>query len=93
MVGYLAGYSGQIVVANSPHYPKIAGWINKNAALTIFVLSAFPNPLFDLAGITAGIFRVPIWKFFIFCWLGITLKMLFISFLGAYSFDLVSRFF
>ena len=84
-VGYIAGYSGQVVVENRPQYEKIVQWMNKNAPLTIFSLAAIPNPFFDLAGIAAGMFRVPLRTFMFYCWLGVTLKMLIFSFLGAYS--------
>ncbi len=92
-VGYIAGFSGQVTVENRPQYNRIMVWMNKNAPITIFLLASFPNPFFDLAGIAAGIFRVPILKFFFFCWLGVTLKMMVFSFLGAYAFDFFSRLF
>ena len=92
-VGYIAGYSGQVVVENRPQYEKIVQWMKKNAPLTIFSLAAIPNPFFDLAGIAAGMFRVPLRTFMFYCWLGVTLKMLIFAFLGAYSIGFLDKLF
>ncbi len=92
-VGYLAGYSGQAVIEKRQEYERIAAWMKKNAPATIFLLSVIPNPFFDLAGIAAGAFRIPIQKFLLYCWAGETLKMLFFAYLGSYSISLIESFF
>ncbi len=56
--GYLAGYSGQELIDNSPRYTRMASWMQRYGALTIFVLALIPNPLFDVAGIVAGALRM-----------------------------------
>ena len=48
---------------------------------SFFVLAVIPNPLFDIAGITAGVIRFPVWKFLLTAWAGKTLKA--ILFAGA----------
>jgi len=63
MTGYLLGYSGRMAVPDNKNYEKIVGWMSKWGSLTIFLLALIPNPLFDLAGIAAGILKYPIWKF------------------------------
>jgi membrane protein DedA with SNARE-associated domain len=40
----------------------------------IFVMSLIPNPVFDIAGITAGMMRIPFWMFLIAAWAGNVLK-------------------
>jgi membrane protein YqaA with SNARE-associated domain len=82
-IGYLAGYSGQGIAGRAKIYDKLEGWMRKNGILTVFVLSAIPNPIFDLAGLIAGILKMPFVKFFVACWLGETLKMLVFSLAGA----------
>ena len=85
--GYLAGFSGQAVVENAQAYNRVQPWIQKYGAWAILVLSAIPNPFFDLAGIAAGVAKIPIWKFLLFCWVGQLIKMAMFAYAGAYSID------
>ncbi|MGE5249836.1 MAG: VTT domain-containing protein, partial [Bacteroidota bacterium] len=57
--GYLAGFSGQAVVERADVYARIQPWIRKYGGWAILLLAAVPNPFFDLAGIAAGISRMP----------------------------------
>jgi membrane protein YqaA with SNARE-associated domain len=66
--GYLAGFSGQAIVENTQIYNRISPWVQKYGVWAILVLSAIPNPFFDLAGIAAGVAKIPVWKFLLFCW-------------------------
>lgn len=81
--GYLAGFSGQGVVENKPIYQRLYQWMSKNGFLAVFLLSAIPNPFFDLAGMAAGILKMPVNRFLLFCWLGETCKMLLFAIAGA----------
>jgi membrane protein YqaA with SNARE-associated domain len=86
--GYLAGYSGQLVLENARIYQRIAGWMTDHrpiAFLMIFLLAAVPNPFFDLAGIAAGALRFPIGHFLLWVWLGKLVKMLLFAYAGYYS--------
>jgi len=85
LTGYLAGYGGSAVIEDSERFERVKPWIERRGFLTVFVLSAIPNPLFDLAGIAAGMVRFPVTKFLIACWLGKTLKALVIAYLGKLS--------
>jgi uncharacterized membrane protein YdjX (TVP38/TMEM64 family) len=91
--GYLAGFSGQALVENSKAYNRVSPWVQKYGVWAILVLSAFPNPFFDLAGIAAGVAKIPVWKFLLFCWVGQIIKMSMFAFAGAYSIDWISNFF
>jgi membrane protein DedA with SNARE-associated domain len=84
LTGYLAGYGGSAVIEDRKRYEQLKGWMQRNGFLTIFVLSAIPNPLFDLAGITAGMLHMPVYKFMLACWLGKTLKAIVVALLGYY---------
>jgi membrane protein YqaA with SNARE-associated domain len=53
--------------------------------LTLFVLSAIPNPLFEVAGLTAGSVRMNFWRFMLSVAAGKILRGLILAFLGAYS--------
>ncbi|MBK9781556.1 MAG: VTT domain-containing protein [Anaerolineales bacterium] len=93
MTGYLAGYSGQAAVENTQLYNRILPFLQKYGAWVILVLSSFPNPFFDVAGIAAGIAKIPIWQFMLACWVGQTIKMGLFAFAGAYSLDWIASFY
>ncbi len=88
--GYLAGFGGQVVVARLELYQKLTFWMQKHGPITVFVLSAIPNPFFDIAGMTAGALKMPFHIFFLWCLLGQTVKMLIFAYLGS---GFLSRFF
>ena len=85
LTGYLAGFSSQAVAERTSIYQRFESWMRRNGPLTVVLLSAIPNPFFDLAGATAGMLKMPVYKFLIFCWIGETLKMLFFAFGGSLS--------
>ena len=92
--GYLAGYGGGAIIEaeNRGRYQRLESWMRRHGALTIFVLSVIPNPLFDLAGIAAGALHYPVWRFLLFCFLGKTVKGLVLAFAGAQSVEWIDRF-
>jgi membrane protein DedA with SNARE-associated domain len=83
--GYLAGYSGQAVVERTDIYIRIEPWVRKYGGWAILVLSAIPNPFFDIAGVAAGISKMPMRRFLFFCWIGQLIKMTLFALAGAYS--------
>ncbi len=54
---------------------------------TLLVLSAVPNPAFELAGITAGAVRMRFWRFMVAVLIGKNVRGLLLAFLGAYAID------
>ncbi len=90
LTGFLAGYSGRSVVERNPTYQQTLPFVQKYGIWAIFLLAAIPNPLFDLAGIAAGVTRIPLLKFLAFCWLGQMLKMIFFSLAGYYSIEWIT---
>jgi len=89
MTGYLAGIGGRAIIGDKKAYARLVDWMQRRGGITVFVLSAIPNPFIDLAGIAAGTLRYPVWRFLLFCWLGKTLKTLFIAWAGAQSLGLI----
>lgn len=83
--GYLAGFSGQAVIERMDVYEKIVPWVEKYGTFAIFVLAAIPNPFFDLAGIAAGITRIPLKSFLLACWLGQLIKNSIFAYAGVHS--------
>jgi uncharacterized membrane protein YdjX (TVP38/TMEM64 family) len=91
--GYLAGFSGQAVIERGDVYQRIKPWVDKYGGWAIMVLSAIPNPFFDVAGIAAGIAKMPIKTFLIFTWIGQIIKMAIFAFAGKYSIQFFTSFF
>ncbi len=89
--GYLAGFSGRAVVENSKRYERLVGWMRKNGDVTILVLAFIPNPAFDLAGIIAGVLKMPVGRFLLNCVIGKILKMLMFAYAGSWLIELLSR--
>ncbi len=85
LVGYLAGYSGQGIVEHSEVFARIEPWVRRYGVFAIFIFAALPNPFFDIAGIAAGIMKMPVLQFFTACWLGQLVKMLAFAFAGSAS--------
>ncbi len=83
--GYLAGFSGQAVVEHTDIYNKFKAWIEKYGFMAILILAALPNPFFDVAGVAAGILKMPVSKFLLAVWIGVTIKMFIFAFVGSTS--------
>ena len=92
ITGYMAGFSGQIVLENNKTYLRLEQWMRRRGMIVIFILSFIPNPLFDLAGAVAGVLRFPLWKFLIACFLGKTPRNILVAYAGAWSLSYVLEF-
>ncbi len=93
LTGYLVGYGGKVVIKNDKKLERIEGWMKKHGLWVLFILSAIPNPLFDLAGIVAGATGVPVYRYLLVVTLGKMVKFIAISYLGAGSIGLLERYF
>lgn len=91
LMGYLAGYGGQAVARKFRMYHRVEGWMKKRGTLTIFLASAIPNPVIKLATAAAGALNYPVWKFFLACWGGKTIKSLGFAFAGWGLFTGIKR--
>jgi len=87
--GYMAGFSGRAVVENSERYERVVKWMRKYGDVTILVLAFIPNPLFDLAGMVAGVLKMPVWKFLVYCVIGKILKMMMFAYAGDWVMNLI----
>ncbi|MCD6567883.1 MAG: VTT domain-containing protein [Dehalococcoidia bacterium] len=85
ITGYYAGYFGKkVMLADSmPGYDRFAGWMKKYGLWAIWAISFQPLLPVDIAGITAGISRLPLWKFLLPCWAGKFPKYLIFCSFGA----------
>ena len=89
LTGYLAGFSGQGIIENRKWYDRFERWMKKYGDITIFVLAIIPNPLFDVAGMTAGALKLPVWRYLIWVTLGKIIKMMIFAYFGAYLSSLI----
>lgn len=83
--GYLAGYSGSNLATSSRLYPRVQRWVAQWGVVTIFVLAFIPSPVFDLAGIAAGVLRMRFRKYFLACTAGKLLRFVGIAWIGYIS--------
>jgi membrane protein DedA with SNARE-associated domain len=84
LTGYLVGFGSQPVVKRVNMYQRMVEWVKKYGTLSVIVLSAIPNPFFDLTGAAAGALRMPVLKFLFSTWIGETIKMLAFAYAGGY---------
>lgn len=91
LTGYLAGTSGKAIIEDRATYVRFKNWIQRYGLVALFVLAAVPNPLFDVAGIIAGMTHIPVYQYLLVTWSGKTIKFLLIAYLGAGSSNLLQQ--
>lgn len=84
LTGYMAGISGQETIDQNQKFNKIKNWMDKYGLWTVFVLAAIPNPLFDLAGIISGVYKIKIHKYFMAVFFGKIIKFGTLAYLGNF---------
>jgi len=90
--GFLAGFSGQAVVERTQLYERIKPQVDKYGGWAILVLSAIPNPFFDIAGFAAGIAKMKMRTFLFSVWIGQLIKMTLFAYAGKYSVEWIANF-
>jgi membrane protein YqaA with SNARE-associated domain len=93
LTGYLLGYSGGAAVKNMKLYRRLEGWMKRWGGITILVLAAIPNPVFDVAGMVSGALRYPVWKFCLYGGIGRIIKHTAVALAGAWGIDFIFRLF
>lgn len=88
--GYGLGYAGTDLLRQRRIYRTFEGWMHRNGILTIFALSTFPNPFFDLVGAAAGGARMAPLRFFAACLAGKIVKDLILAYGGSFSVGFLS---
>ena len=93
MLSYLIGATGSPWIRRRRAYRRVEKWIQQWGLLTVFVIAAIPNPLFDIAGAVAGAAGLGWWKFFVASWVGRLIKNVGFAFIGVGASDLVQLLF
>lgn len=91
--GYALGYAGTDIIKHQKLYRTFEGWMTTHGMLSIFLLSTFPNPMFDIAGAAAGATRMPPQRFFTATLAGKLVKDLILAYGGTFSFGLAREIF
>jgi len=89
--GYVTGYSGLTLLEDTSVARTIKAWMQRNGVITILVLSAVPNPFFDIAGVIAGATRMPAWRFLSTALCGKTVQATAIALAGSMSVEWVEQ--
>lgn len=92
LTGYLAGYGAEDLLIKDLRLLKLKKYMDKYGLWTLFVLALIPNPLFDLAGITAGATNMSVKKYFAVVWVGKLIKFGIIAYLGSRSIILLDKY-
>ena len=93
LTGYAAGYGGSPLFRGRSFYPRVKDWMERRGIMTMFLLSSFPNPLVDVAGVAAGAVQMRLWRFFVGVLPGKMLKNLYLSAGGLAAAEIVRRLF
>jgi uncharacterized membrane protein YdjX (TVP38/TMEM64 family) len=71
-------------------YHRIKHWMERRGTITMFLMSTFPNPFFDIAGLAAGAVQMPVRRFFAATWAGKVLKNTWLAALGGLGFAIAT---
>lgn len=102
VTAYAAGAAGSEVAREGqldvprllrPVVHPVMRWVDRLMArhgfLTLTLLSAIPNPAFELAGITAGAVRMNFWRFMVAVLIGKNARGLLLAFMGFYGLEIL----
>jgi membrane protein YqaA with SNARE-associated domain len=93
LTGYFLGYSGRGILRRRQFYQRLESWMQRRGWLLLLALSAIPNPVFDIVGITAGALRYPLWSFLAVVLVGKLLKFISLAYACAFSIEWFTRLF
>ena len=93
MTGFMAGYGGRGVVRGGRMYARAENWMRRWGIWAILVIAVLPLPIFDVAGVVAGVLGYPLWKFLLVGWVGKSIKYVILVVLGAWGWEALLRYF
>jgi membrane protein YqaA with SNARE-associated domain len=95
LTGYIAGSTGRALIPEerTRQIDTLQRLTRKYGAVLLFVLAAIPFPLFDFAGIVAGMLKMRVWTFLIAVALGKSIKYIILILIGSGSLQMLQRWF
>jgi membrane protein YqaA with SNARE-associated domain len=89
----MAGYGGRgMVQGGGRMYAMAEKWMRRWGGWSIFAFAVAPLPIFDIAGVVAGVLGYPIWKFLLVGWVGKSIKYIILVLAGAWGWQALLRF-
>ena len=85
MSGYAVGFGGRSMIERRSFYQTAERWMQRRGTLALFVMSAIPNPVFDVVGIAAGATRFPLLRFLATVLIGKIIKGLLVAYTCYYG--------
>ncbi len=89
MVGYWVGAMGRGRTATVGLERRVQAIAVRWGGIALFLLAALPVP-FDVAGLSAGITRYPVWRFLFYVALGKIVKVTCVAAVGGYGLIVIS---
>lgn len=85
LIGFSIGHSGKSLFIKNHHrwYMIFKDLFHKFGLMIVFIFAFFPNPFFDAIGIVAGVFGIPLKRFFVALLLGRLLRNLLLAYFGS----------
>jgi membrane protein YqaA with SNARE-associated domain/molybdopterin converting factor small subunit len=80
---YLAGSGGNAVIPHGRIYVLMQYYMRRAGPIVILLLSAIPNPLFDIGGLIAGALKMPVGTFMVMTIIGKVLRYWLVTYLCA----------
>jgi membrane protein YqaA with SNARE-associated domain len=91
LTGYAAGYGGRAVLEQRTIVRRLEVWMRRQGSVVMFTVAVIPNPFFDVAGVLAGVVRMPLWKFFLAVLLGKIIKSWYVAGAGVLGVSFLER--
>lgn len=86
-LGYVFGFSGRKLIeeklAKNKWYKLIHSYFHRYGGWILLGFAFIPNPFFDSIGIIAGVFRYPLWKYFVIVLVGRFIRYYMLARFGA----------
>ena len=93
ITGFVLGYGGRKMVPRGKTYTRAEKWMRRWGGWTVFAFAAAPLPIFDIAGVVAGILHYPLWKFLLVGWIGKSIKYVIVVTVGAWGWGVILNYF
>lgn len=87
---YVMGYGGHTAIEKLEKIDyrlatRFENWLHRRGAIVVFLMSSTINPLFYPFALVSGAMHFGVFKFFLICWAGKTIKGMGVAYLGHYG--------
>jgi membrane protein YqaA with SNARE-associated domain len=82
---YLTGYGGRALLVEGQMQDRFSQLMQRHGSKAMFIMAALVNPIYYPFAVWMGVLRVRIGKFFVYTFLGRTLKNMLLAYLGYFG--------